>query len=157
MYRVFRTSLGVVDAINRLSDGSSLPYNAQSKTFNESHPLTIELRQWEQDRGTPLDLSDHPPDVVPPPEPNWSELLNNIRDSGLITRFYASAKENLGANASFTLLINCLVGLYDVASLELALTDLQVYIQPVFSEGEIDFLNQSLSTNDFPFQLTYNG
>lgn len=61
MYKMFYDSNGRVDAINRESDGASLPYNSQSKTFDETHPLVLELRQWEQNSGTPLDLSDRTP------------------------------------------------------------------------------------------------
>lgn len=156
MYRVFRTQEGTVDAVNRMSDGASLPYSYQSKSFNESHPLVIELRQWEQQTGTSLDVSDHPPAILPPPEPNWSEFLNSIRYAGLATRFYASAKDSLVVNTAFTLLIDCLTGLYDIDGFQTAFIDLQNYVQPPFSEGEVNYMNQALSDNDFPFQLTFN-
>ena len=66
-YRIFRDNYGVVNAVNRIWDGASLAYNWQTKEFDETDPLTIELRQWEQENGA-LDLSDFPPD--PQPEPS---------------------------------------------------------------------------------------
>ncbi len=51
-YRIFRNRQGLVDAINRTSDGVTVPI------WDESDPLTIELRQWELENGA-LDLSDH--------------------------------------------------------------------------------------------------
>lgn len=156
MYRIFRGSNGIVDAINKISNGASLPYNYQTKTFNESHPLVIELRQWEQETGTPLDLSDHPPDPVPPPELNWSELLNAMNNAALFTRIYASSTSNLQTNSAFGFLMFCLTSLHNPDNLQLALTDLQTHIQPAFSEGEIDFVNQALLNNNFTFQLNIN-
>ena len=51
-YRIFRNSLGVVDALNRSPDGATVPI------WDEGDPLTIELRQWEKINGV-LDLSAH--------------------------------------------------------------------------------------------------
>jgi hypothetical protein len=70
MYKIFHNNLGKPDAINRLSDGASLPFNSATKTFDESHPLTVELRAWEAIHGA-LDLSDRPPEPLPPPPPDW--------------------------------------------------------------------------------------
>lgn len=56
MYRIFRNDLGIVDAISSPT-GASLPYNPTTKTFDEEHPLTIALREWETVNGE-LDLSD---------------------------------------------------------------------------------------------------
>lgn len=58
MYKIFYNDLGVVDAVNSL-DGATLPYDTTDKTFDESDPLTIALRSWEQVNGK-LDLSDRP-------------------------------------------------------------------------------------------------
>jgi hypothetical protein len=58
MYKIFRNILGHVDAINDIH-GASLPYDPITKTFDESNPLTISLRQYEAINGA-LDLSDHP-------------------------------------------------------------------------------------------------
>lgn len=64
MYIVYRNNLGQVDAVNRASDGASLPYNPQTKEFDELDPMVVELRSWEQENGA-LDLSDHPTDSDP--------------------------------------------------------------------------------------------
>lgn len=64
MYKFFYTNQGVLDAIASPS-GASLPFNSQTKTFDESHPLTVELRAWEQKNGA-LDLSDRAPEPIPP-------------------------------------------------------------------------------------------
>lgn len=55
MYKLFYNDLGKVDSINRQFDGASLPFDSATKTFDESHPLVIELREWEQKNGQ-LDL-----------------------------------------------------------------------------------------------------
>jgi hypothetical protein len=61
---IFRNNLGQVDSVNRIFDGASLPFNYQNKTFDESDPLVIELRQWESQNGA-LDLGDIPPEPEP--------------------------------------------------------------------------------------------
>jgi hypothetical protein len=63
-YLIFRNNLGQVDSVNRIFDGASLPFNYQNKTFDESDPLVIELRQWESQNGA-LDLGDIPPEPEP--------------------------------------------------------------------------------------------
>ncbi len=45
MYHIFRDESGVVDAVNRKSDGKSVPW------LEPKHPLTIELREWEKVNG----------------------------------------------------------------------------------------------------------
>lgn len=57
-YRIFYNDLGVVDAVNS-PDGDSLPFDSLTKTFDETDPLTIALREWEASKGA-LDLSDRP-------------------------------------------------------------------------------------------------
>ncbi|MGL4623250.1 MAG: hypothetical protein ACRCZS_30080 [Chroococcidiopsis sp.] len=74
MYRIFRNDLGIVDAIN-LDDGASLPYNPITKSFDESDPLTIALRSWEQEHGE-LDLSDR--ESEPIIEPQRYSIYNYI-------------------------------------------------------------------------------
>jgi hypothetical protein len=66
MYKIFRNSFGIVDAVNR-DDGASLAFDPMTQTFDELHPLTIELREWEKEHGA-LDLSIQPP---PPPPLEW--------------------------------------------------------------------------------------
>lgn len=61
-YKIFRNDLGVVDAI-ATTQGASLLFDPQTKTFDESDPLTIELREWEAENGA-LDLGDHPVDPL---------------------------------------------------------------------------------------------
>lgn len=65
-YRVYRDNLGVVNAVNRISDGASLLYYPRTREFDELHPMTVELREWEEKVGEPLDLTDHEPDQPPP-------------------------------------------------------------------------------------------
>ncbi len=56
MYKLFYNQFGEVDAINRTTDGATIPWNNQTQAFDEEHPLVIELRQWEAEN-EPLDLS----------------------------------------------------------------------------------------------------
>jgi hypothetical protein len=61
MYQVFRNSLGVVDAINKVGGGGEslpLPLNEY-----EDVPLVMELRAWEAENGV-LDLSTRPVDPL---------------------------------------------------------------------------------------------
>lgn len=58
MYKVFRDNLGAVRAINS-PEGNGLPYDPNTKSFDEAHPLTIALREWEAENGV-LDLSTRP-------------------------------------------------------------------------------------------------
>jgi hypothetical protein len=53
VFRIFRNSIGVVDAVNN-ARGESLPLPLSDY---EDDPLVIELREWEQENGK-LDLSD---------------------------------------------------------------------------------------------------
>lgn len=69
MYRFFYNNEGKLDAINQ-EDGASLPYNPQTKTFDESHPLTQKLREWETTNGT-IDLKDLPIESPVLATPNW--------------------------------------------------------------------------------------
>ncbi len=62
MYKIFRNSLGIVDQINSPL-GARLPYDLVTKSFDESHELTIALREWEKENGE-LDLSDRPVDLL---------------------------------------------------------------------------------------------
>lgn len=55
-YKLFYNDQGILDAINDPL-GSSLLFDPATKTFEESDPLTIALRSWEQENGE-LDLSD---------------------------------------------------------------------------------------------------
>ena len=61
-YLISRDQLGQAIAINRQSDGASLLFDPDNKTFVEDHFLTKELREWETKNGL-LDLSDVPPDL----------------------------------------------------------------------------------------------
>lgn len=46
MYKIYRNELGVVDAINHGVSGASIPLE------DITHPLTIELREWEKNNGS---------------------------------------------------------------------------------------------------------
>lgn len=61
-YKIFRNDLGVVDAI-ATTQGASLLFDPETKTFDENDVLTIELRSWEAENGK-LDLSDRQPDPL---------------------------------------------------------------------------------------------
>lgn len=78
-YRVFRDNYGVVNAINRIPDGSALFFDPVSREFDEEDPLVVELREWERERGEALDISDFPPDPelepTPPDDGSGSEDL----------------------------------------------------------------------------------
>jgi hypothetical protein len=61
MYEVFRNSLGVVDAVNKVEGiAASLPLPLKEY---EDDPLVVELRAWEIENGA-LDLSDRPVDPL---------------------------------------------------------------------------------------------
>lgn len=66
MYTIYRNNLGQVDAINIQSTGESLTFDPLTKTLDETDPLTIALRSWEQENGK-LDLSDRA-EAEPEPE-----------------------------------------------------------------------------------------
>lgn len=94
MYRLFYNNLGQLDAIASPS-GASLLFNPQTKTFDEAHPLTVELRAWEQENGA-LDLSDREP------EPQFeviayrlNQLLSSDREPDC-DRFPADINYNTG-------------------------------------------------------------
>lgn len=56
-YQVFRNSEGIVDAVNRISDGVSLPWNYITQSMDdETNELVVELRRWEA-QNHPIDLS----------------------------------------------------------------------------------------------------
>lgn len=59
-YRINRDNSGRVALVHRI-DGVLLPFNTETQTFDESHPLTQELRAWEAIHGK-LDLSDAEPE-----------------------------------------------------------------------------------------------
>lgn len=89
-YRVFRNSLGKVDAVNR-EDGAAIPFE------NEADPLTIELREWESEHGA-LDLSDYPPDPLPLQLPIWdifrTQMLNDSTYQQIAVGVMAQAQGN---------------------------------------------------------------
>lgn len=74
-YTVFRNGLGKVDAVNRDSDGATVPI------WDEADPLTVDLREWEAVNGA-LDLSDRPP---PPKEkpPDYKRFYADMMASPL--------------------------------------------------------------------------
>ncbi len=70
-YQIFRNNLGRVDAVNRTSDGATVPIG------DETDALTIELREWEAINGT-LDLSDYPSAPMPEPPLNYLGFRNGL-------------------------------------------------------------------------------
>jgi hypothetical protein len=72
-YRYFRNSLGQIDAINRVSDGATVP------TWDLEHPLTIEYQTWlAENPEFAADLGDRP-DLAYDPfpvQPNWDEFFD---------------------------------------------------------------------------------
>lgn len=64
-YEILYDQQGEVSAIYRQPGGADLPYFQATKTFDEAHPLTIALREWETENDA-LDLSDLP--IEPEPE-----------------------------------------------------------------------------------------
>ena len=61
-YKIYYDSFGNPSMIIRESDGAALPYNLETRKFDESSDLVIELRQWESANQL-LDLSNKPPDT----------------------------------------------------------------------------------------------
>ncbi|MGL5876232.1 MAG: hypothetical protein ACRC2V_00360 [Xenococcaceae cyanobacterium] len=66
MFETVHNALGRLESIYVTQDGIKFPlsFNPVDKTFDESHPRTIALREWEKENGS-LDLSDRLPEPVP--------------------------------------------------------------------------------------------
>lgn len=90
MYKLSYTTQGILDAINRESDGVSLPFYPATKTFDELDPLVVELRQWEASHEV-LDLSDREPD------PEIIEIVSQVlttENANAIHITYSPTPEN---------------------------------------------------------------
>lgn len=93
-YKIFRNSEGKVDALNRELDGATVPF------WDETHELTIELRQWEAENGA-LDLNDTQPDPTPLVKSiNWDQIAIQLYRSNL---YRVSLREaTAGASPEYT-------------------------------------------------------
>lgn len=80
----------------RESDGAALPYNLETKEFDEFSELVIELREWEA-VNAPLDLSNKPPDTdLVNAKLSAIATLNQIatqRQSETIDKYFPSLRE----------------------------------------------------------------
>ena len=76
MYRVFRNSLGQVDAINHIASGATIPL------WDEADPLTIAYHEWRA-LHPGFDDQDSVPEVPPTPTPEIGMLrMGCLADPG---------------------------------------------------------------------------
>lgn len=114
-------------------------------------------------------------------DPNWSGLYQALRNSSIYTRSYAAAKGNVGmtlaqnnnraqvsqafGSIQAKLLANRWIRISEfensgeVADLQFLISELRTALQAStpandFSASEIEYINQALTDNYFPFQLS---
>ena len=83
MYKIFYDRNGKVSSVHRESDGAQLAFNPETKIFNETDPLVIELRGWEAENGE-LDLSDkakEKPTIADVRENKQQEIIDAAYDA----------------------------------------------------------------------------
>ncbi|PIG94592.1 hypothetical protein [Gloeocapsopsis sp. IPPAS B-1203] len=137
---------------------ASLPFNSDIKEFNPRSPMDFTLMNEVEDLAEwkALDLSDRPAatDTNTPLEPDYPGLTAAVRDTPIFGKAYTIAKSNsdvLSALSFFMAALNTNVFL--VQDLEFALKDLRRALEDVWSQEDINYINQSLLTNNFNFQI----
>lgn len=145
-YRVSLNELGQVDAMNRVSDGATVPFE------DESDELTIELREWEAENGV-IDLSDHfvaPPIKAEPP--NYQGFYDALLSEGVglfgIVRGLASL--DLSVNACYTDLIAA-IGFGKLPGFQMSISNLILVMRTVqpFSSEQMMQIRLLLDANGF--------
>jgi hypothetical protein len=63
MFELIRDQNGVLTQIIERPSGASVPYNVTTKVMDETSPITVRFRAWEQENGQ-LDLSNIPVETV---------------------------------------------------------------------------------------------
>lgn len=89
----------------------------------------------------------------PTPPPNWNNLVNSVRSTPVFGKVYMASKTDTQINTAFTLLLSALTNSHNMNDLIFALTDLKSAMGVMFVQTDIDFINQSLSSNHFPFTI----
>lgn len=85
-YRVYRNSLGQVDAINEISTGASVYY------WDEVHPTTIAFHEWLAEHPD-FDMSDHEPEPEPTP-PDWQQFRAQVLSHSAYFRIIGAHPQN---------------------------------------------------------------
>lgn len=147
MYQIFRNSLGAVDAVNRMSDGATVPY------LNANDELTIEMRQWELEHGA-IDLSDR---LVEPSikeeQPNYQGFYDALLSEGLtlFSSVRGLAASSLPVNACYTDLVAA-IGFEKLPGFQMSITNLVLTMQGIgqpFSNEQIAQIRSLLDANGF--------
>lgn len=149
-YRVFRNSAGVVDAINRISDGATVP------TGDAANKLTQEYQQWKQ-ANPGFDDRNHTPGPAPKPKPNWAQFRAALRDNNAYFRIMALNSRNLTLNGWFVWVLGKLDSNPGLLSELKATWDAIATNTPVFLPGEINSLNAIASASNMPFSFDAQG
>ncbi len=141
---------GSIKSVQINHDGiwHNVPYNSDTYTFNESDPLTQELRQWEAVNGA-LDLP------LPPPPPNVSGLADTIRGTEVFAKVYAEVElPNPKVVAAFTILIPTLNSSNpNLKDLRFSLEGLRAGMGDLLNTEDIEFINQALADNFFNYSI----
>lgn len=136
-------------AINHSGVWSEIPLDPNTLQFDELHPLTIELRQWEKVNGA-IDLSKPPP----PPEPDVAGLAAALRGTEVFNKVYQEAKLNPRVQVPFNLLTSTLnASNPDLKDLEFALTEVKNEMEEKLIATDVQFVNSALAVNYFTFVL----
>lgn len=123
--------------INHGGDWFDVPF------ANEEDPLTKELREWEKNNYR-----------LTPSDPNWTELLNEVRGGELFGKIYTAAKDNSQMAVPFNLLVSTLNSNNpNVQDLQFALRDIKSLMGEALNQEDVDRINQLLVKHDFPFQI----
>lgn len=147
MYKIFRgLETGKFVAVNRTSDGAFIPIE------DESHSLTIELREWESTHGQ-LDLSDRPPTPTPPPS-DWEAFYTSFESSPIDLKIQSSS------DRVAVLRLSIEFGKRPNLSLE----RLKIYwnraiggLSSPLNKDEIQVLRDWISTTNLPIEIISSG
>lgn len=128
--------------IKRVSDGAEVPF-ASTSSIN---PIKKEYEDWVA-QGNKVDIENSLP------SPNWEKLQVLLRASLPFARVYSESKNRTNINTIFTVMQDTLTSTRNINDLAFALSDLNYSLDPPFSKIELQFLNQALSSCNFPIQL----
>lgn len=136
--RVSRVN-GIVQQIelNHGGDWFNVPFK------NEEDPLTKELREWEK--------NNYP---LIPGDPNWTELVAEVRGGELFGKIYTAAKDNTQMAVPFNLLVSTLNSNNpNIQDLQFALQDIKALMEDMLTEEDVSKINQLLAKHNFPFRI----
>lgn len=97
-YQVFRNSNGKVDAINRVTDGATVPL------WDEADLITVEFREWLRNHPE-FDVSDHPPQPAARPDPNWTQFRAQMGMNSVYLRIATASPVNQVLNSTLIWLL----------------------------------------------------